>query len=181
MSIASQLQHFLNQQQVAYQVVCHPYSNNPLHTARVACVPARQMIKALMLEDASGYVMAVMPSLNRLVLPWINHRMNRRLSLVKETALKQLLPDCEVGAIPALGIAYGFETIWDESLAAIYELYFEGGNHRELVHLQRDDFQRLLHDQPRATISCYQDQPAAINDSSVAQTAPRTAPSRSYL
>ena len=158
MSIAPKLQSFLNQNGVDYEVVSHPYSDRALNTATVACVPAKNMTKAVVLQDNEGYVMAIVPSVNKLIPRWINARLNRHLNLVNEHRLDNLFPDCESGAIPAIGTAYGIKTCWDDELNALHDLYFQGGNHRELVHLQREQFKQLLQGEPHAAISCPSDE-----------------------
>ena len=154
MTIASRLQAYLTEHQIDYEVVSHPYSERALDTAHVACVPVKNMAKAVILKDTEGYVMAIVPSINKLMLSWINTKMDRRLNLVTEPQLRTLFPDCDTGAVPAMGIAYGLKTCWDDELNSVQDLYIEGGSHRDLVHLQREQFKRLLQGQPHAAISC---------------------------
>lgn len=154
MTIATRLQTYLNEHQIDYEVVSHPYSERALDTAHVACVPVKNMAKAVILKDTEGYVMAIVPSINKLMLSWINTKMDRHLNLVTEQQLKDLFPDCDAGAVPAMGIAYGLKTCWDDELNSVQDLYIEGGSHRDLVHLQREQFKRLLQGQPHAAISC---------------------------
>ncbi|WP_299727531.1 YbaK/EbsC family protein [uncultured Endozoicomonas sp.] len=154
MSIAPRLKSFLNRNDIDYEVVSHPYSDGALNTANVACVPAKNMTKAVVLKDEQGYVMTILPSVNKLMLRWVNSKLNRHLHLVSEHGLEELFPDCESGAIPAIGTAYGIKTCWDDELNAVQDLYFQGGNHRELVHLQREQFKQLLQGEPHAAISC---------------------------
>ena len=154
MTIATRLQTYLNEHQIDYEVVSHPYSERALDTAHVACVPVKNMAKAVILKDTDGYVMAIVPSINKLMLSWINTKMDRHLNLVTEQQLRNLFPDCDAGAVPAMGTAYGLKTCWDDELNSVQDLYIEGGNHRDLVHLQREQFKRLLQGQPHAAISC---------------------------
>ena len=165
MSIAPKLQAFLHTNQADYEVVSHPYSDRALETAHMACVPVKNMAKAIVLRDNEGYVMAVVPSMNKLMLRWINSQLNRHLCLVTEHNLEELFPDCETGSVPAIGTAYGMETCWDDELNAVHDLYFQGGNHRELVHLEREQFKRLLQGQPHAAISCDPDEAEVYSNS----------------
>ena len=52
--------------------------------------------------------------------------------------------DCATGAIPPLGPVYGLDVIVDHSLMGQPEIYFEGGDHRELICVAGRDFPRLL-------------------------------------
>ena len=112
MTIARKLQTFLNENQADYELVCHPYAERALNTAHSACIPVKNMTKAVVLHDSEGYVMAIMPSMNKLMLRWINTKMDRHLQLVTEKELRELFPDCDSGAVPALGTAYGMNTCW---------------------------------------------------------------------
>ena len=49
-----------------------------------------------------------------------------------------------LGAVPPTGPAYDLETLVDEELDKQPEVYFESGDHRTLVHVTGDGFQRLM-------------------------------------
>ena len=70
--------------------------------------------------------------------------MQRHLRLATEAELKDLFEDCELGAIPPFGPAYGMETVWDESLENIPEVYVEAGDHEELIRIDGKTFLGLL-------------------------------------
>ena len=61
-----------------------------------------------------------------------------------EIDLADVFSDCETGAVPALGPAYDLDTIVDPSLRGQQDIYFEGGDHKELVHLAGEDFEELM-------------------------------------
>ena len=154
MAIAQQLQSFLHNHHADYELVCHPYSERALDTARLACIPVKNMTKAVVLHDEQGYLMAIMPSMNKLMLRWINTKLDRHLRLATEKELRKLFPDCDTGAVPAMGAAYGMSTCWDDELNSVQDVYLEAGNHRELVHMHREQFKELLQGQVHAAISC---------------------------
>jgi Ala-tRNA(Pro) deacylase len=83
----------------------------------------------------------------------VHRQLNRRLGLATDRELTDLFKDCEPGAIPPLGRAYGLETILDESLNGWQDVYFEGGDHVALVHVTGEDFLRLMADAPRGEFS----------------------------
>ncbi len=158
MTISHHLETFLNQNDANYDVVSHPYTERTLDTAHSACIPTSTMAKAVVLKDEQGLVMAVMPANNRLMLKLLNQCMNRHLKLVQESTLKELFPDCQPGAIPAIGQAWGIPTAFDDALNGTTDIYFEAGNHRELVHMHRDQFLQLMGSQVHETISCTQEE-----------------------
>jgi Ala-tRNA(Pro) deacylase len=46
--------------------------------------------------------------------------------------------------VPALGEAYNVPMLVDESLLRLPDVYFEGGDHEDLVHVAGDDFRALM-------------------------------------
>jgi Ala-tRNA(Pro) deacylase len=70
-----------------------------------------------------------------------------------EDEFKKLFGDCETGAVPALGEAYGLKVIWDDELAYTADVYIEAGDHEHLIWLERRDFRKLMKDLPHTIIS----------------------------
>ena len=66
--------------------------------------------------------------------------------MANEEQIETLFIDCEPGAVPALGAAYGLKVIVDDSLAKEPEVFLEGGDHASLVHVSGSTFQQLLAD-----------------------------------
>ena len=153
MAISITLKSYLESRQVHYDTLEHFHTETAMNSAHTAHVPFHQMAKAVVLEDASGFVLSVLPSNNRLNLDWVNEDMGRNLELAREDELDALFEDCETGAVPALGDAYGLQVIWDEQLNYATEIYFEAGDHEHLVHLSGDDFRELMSDLPHGVIS----------------------------
>ncbi len=158
MPIARKLHRFLNDHHAEYELVSHPYSERAMDTAHSACVPVKNMTKAVVLHDKQGYVMAIMPSMNKLMLRWLNTKLDRHLDLATEKEINRLFPDCSQGAVPPMGMAYGINTCWDDELNSVQDLYLEAGDHRELIHLNREQFKALFHGQSHAAISCDPDE-----------------------
>ncbi len=154
MTIASRLAAFLEQSQIDFDIVSHPYAERALDTAHNACIPSRTMAKAVVLEDEKGVMMAVLPANNNLNLDWLNHHLDRHLHLMQESSLKNVFPDCQLGAIPAIGQPWGISMACDNTLDTVTDIYLEGGNHRELVHMHREQYQSLTHSALHETISC---------------------------
>ena len=116
MPIAMTLKSYLDDHEVSYDTVEHPHTESAVDSAKSAHVPPHQMAKAVVLEDSAGFIVAVLPSSNRLNLGWVNEELERDLKLATEDELKALFRDCETGAIPALSTAYGLKVIWDDQL-----------------------------------------------------------------
>lgn len=153
MGIASTLREYLDQAGVRYELVHHLYARNSKAAAVAARVPEDQLAKPVLLEDQKGYVMAVVPASRRVELSQLEKALGRRLTLATERELRDLFADCRKGAMPPLGQAYGVEVVWDDCLAASPDIYFEAGDHTDLVHMSGKEFTFLMARTPHGAIS----------------------------
>jgi Ala-tRNA(Pro) deacylase len=153
MTIAASVQNHLDREGVRYELVMHEHTRDSNHSAQAAHIPGDQLAKCVMLEDSEGYLMAVLPATHKVDLGAVHRQLNRRLGLATDRELADLFKDCEPGAIPPLGQAYGIETFLDDSLDGSRDVYFEAGDHVALVHVTGNDFLRLMADAPRGHIS----------------------------
>jgi len=147
MAIAITLSRYLDNQQIDYELLAHSPTHCSSEILRKTGIPGTKLAKSVVLEDARGYVMAVIPADHKLQIDRISHMLGRKLFLTPEDELPQLFGDCQMGAIPACGAAYGLETVWDDTLAEQPDIYFEAGDHRQLVHMDGAQFQRMMHHQ----------------------------------
>ncbi|HSO07034.1 MAG TPA: YbaK/EbsC family protein [Pelomicrobium sp.] len=144
MAIAETLEKYLNERQVSYDIVNHAKTGSSLRSATVAHVPAHRVAKAVILEDDGGYLMAVLPAHRHVHLGTLSKCLGRKLGLATEDETRAIFPDCAVGAIPPVGEAYGLATVVDDELAEEPEIFFESGDHEELIHMKTYDFMQLL-------------------------------------
>ena len=147
MSIASTVERYLHSSPAHFDLIDHPHTATSLQAAGISHIPREKMAKGVMLEDDSDhYVLAVLPATQKVELDRLKAQMNRDFHLANERKFRKTFNDCEHGAVPPLGAAYGVETIWDEGLLGAGDLYFEAGDHKTLVHMKTSDFIRLLGD-----------------------------------
>ncbi len=144
MTIATTLKSFLDERSVPYEVVRHPTTPSASRSAEAAHVPGDQFAKAVVLKDHSRYMLAALPATRRLQLGRLHHELGEHVGLSTEDETRDLFPDCERGAVPALGTAYGIEMLVDDSLADQDEVFIEGGDHQSLVRLSGEAFRSLL-------------------------------------
>lgn len=152
MSIAAMVRTCLSDAGVQYEIIEHPRTSNSTHTAEAAHVPGEMLAKSVLLEDGEKYLMAVVPATRSVDLGALHRRLGRAIGLATEEEVARLFADCEPGAVPPLGQIYGIETILDEAFVEAEDVYFEGGDHRALVHVNGSDFLKLMGDVPRARI-----------------------------
>lgn len=144
MSISSTLQGCLSSRGSHYDVVQHLYTYFTCDTAEAAHVPGDRLAKTVLFADGYGYVAAVLPSTYHVQLPAFCATTGRNLELAEESDLRNLFPDCQLGALPPVAMAYGVPTYMDESLIAQPDIYFEAGDHQELIHMRLAQFLKLM-------------------------------------
>lgn len=153
MGIAMTLQEYLSDRHIDYDVVTHERTSSSLQTARASHIPSDCIAKGVVLTREGGYVMAVLPASSRVQLGAIEKMLQCHVQLATEDEINSIFPDCEVGAVPAIGAAYALDCVVDENLDAQPEIYLEGGDHRSLIHLPRERFSDLMKDAPRGDIA----------------------------
>src|SRR2546425_13277866 len=136
-------------------MITHERTPDSNHSAQVAHIPGDRLAKCVMLEDDKGFLMAVVPASHKVDLGAVRRQLNRELGLATDRELVELFKDCEPGALPPLGLAYGIDTILDESLVDAPDNYFEAGGHRALGYVRGSGFFQFVAKAARGQISHY--------------------------
>ncbi len=144
MTIATTLETYLSQHEIDYELLTHPHSGSSHETAVAAHVPEDHVAKAVIVRDAEAYFAVVIPADSWLKTEAVNRELNRVLKLASEDEIAEIFNDCEAGAAPPVGEAYGIETLLDKSLTTLANVYFEAGDHEQLVHVNGNNFLALL-------------------------------------
>jgi Ala-tRNA(Pro) deacylase len=100
----------------------------------------------VVLKGEDGFMLAVLPASRHIDFGELRKELGRYVDVANEEQIETLFVDCEVGAVPALGAAYGLKVIVDDSLVSEPEIYLEGGDHASLVHVSGATFRELLAD-----------------------------------
>jgi Ala-tRNA(Pro) deacylase len=154
MPISPRLAGYLDERRARYELCDHAPTDTSAQTARCAHVPPRHLAKSVILEDERGCVMAVLAADQRVHIGELARLLGRHnLHLSDEARVKLLFHDCAPGAVPAFGMAWGMETIVDQTLISIPEVYIEAGDHEQLIKLTREDFNALMRDARHAHFS----------------------------
>ena len=144
MGLAPRLETWLARNGARYDVVAHPRSHTSIETADLADIPGDRLVKGVVLEDDEGKLLAVLPATRSVHIGHLTTQLNRRLRLADPGDLPGVFSDCEAGAIPPVGPAYGLRTLVDDSLDGEQEVYFEAGDHEHLVHMTASQFRALI-------------------------------------
>jgi len=149
MTMSLTLEEYLNQHNSSYDLIPHPHTGSSMETAEEAHVPGMRLAKAVVIRDDDRYLMVVVPSAEHVDMTVLRQQFGHAVVLASEAELADLFPDCEVGAVPPFGAAWGVDTFVDETLLAESEVFFEAGDHEAVVRVTGDQFERLLEDAER--------------------------------
>ncbi len=153
MPMSRRLRWYLDARGVKYEVLPHLRTHTSLQTAREAHVAPERLAKSVLLEDEQGYLMAILPASRRIELERLERQTGRHLELATEPELVERFHDCQVGAVPPLGEAFGIRTLIDDSLLVAEDIYFEAGDHEDVVHVDGDSFRELMADAMHGSFS----------------------------
>lgn len=142
MTIAPTVERYLADHEIDYRVLAH--APTPAAAAQATHVSGDRVAKAVVLRDGDGFLLAVLPASHHVSLELLQVQRGRPVSLASEQEASDLFPDCDVGAIPPIGQAYGVDMLVDESLAGADPICFEGGDHQSLIRVGGAQFERLM-------------------------------------
>lgn len=143
MAIAPILQKHLDRN-VTYEVITHDPTMSSTRTAQACHVSGDRLAKAIVLRHDGRYMLAVLPATHHVRLSDLKTQIGDDVDLADETEIRQLFPDCALGAIPPVGEAYELDVIVDDSIQEQPDVYLEGGDHATLVHMDQAQFARLM-------------------------------------
>lgn len=145
MPIPHDLRSFLKEQHIQYRSLYHPSAYTAQQLAHVEHIKGQRIAKSVVLKAGDEFVLAVMPAAYKIDFGLMKKVVGKEeLRLATETEIKQLFPDCEIGAIPPFGNIYRLKVFVDESLRANDEIIFSAGTHREAVQMRYDDFEKSV-------------------------------------
>ncbi len=153
MAISITIQNYLENLGIDYVPLPHDHTVTSSLTAEASHIPGSRLIKAVILKDEDCYMTALLPASHHLRLNELQDLLGREVELATEEEFSALFDDCDVGAVPALGMAYGLEVIVEDDLAKYGDLFFEGGDHETLVHMQAEAFESLVTKAPHGHFS----------------------------
>lgn len=156
MTISKKLKRYLDEEGIRYDAVPHPRTATASETAEAAHVPGECVAKTVVIHHEGGYALAVVPSSDRVDLTALQSLLDRRLGLASEKEISQLFHDCDIGAAPPVGAAYGVMTVVDKSLDDRDDIWFEAGDHKTLVHVTGAEFGQLMRDAAHEAISYHE-------------------------
>jgi len=153
MTIAKKVGDFIDEFGVDYHVITHERTESSSRTAWASHIKGGHIAKTVVLHDGERYLLGVVPATHRVELDTLGDILDCRLTLATEGEAARLFDDCSVGADPPLGMAYGLPVVVDDALLEEDDIFFEGGDHKSLVHVTNDGFEKLMKDAQHARFS----------------------------
>jgi len=146
MSIAPEVERFLSEEGVKYEVIKHPTAYTAAEEAAVAHISGYDWAKTVIFfTPEEEPIMAVLPASYHVNPDLLEDLVGAgELRLAEESQFSVLFPNCEPGAMPPLGNLYGQRVFVDLRLAEDEEIVFNAGDHQEAVRLRYSDFERMV-------------------------------------
>lgn len=137
---------YLMSRRVHFVRLLHQPAASATRRAQCLHVPGRHVAKAVLVRSGQDYVLAVLPATHRIDLDRLGQCLHAAdLRIAGEEEIERVFVDCERGAIPPFGRAYGLKTIVDASLAGASEIIIEGNLRHEGMRLRYRDYEEIEH------------------------------------
>jgi Ala-tRNA(Pro) deacylase len=145
MAISRKLKDYLDREHVHYEILPHPEAYRAVTIAHTLHAPEREMAKVVIVKVDGRFVMTVLPASWNVDL----HRLRelfapQHVRLATEDEIKDLFPDCNLGAMPPFGNLYGLDVYVDQSLTEDEQIIFQGGTYSKAVRMRYADFAALV-------------------------------------
>jgi HD-like signal output (HDOD) protein/prolyl-tRNA editing enzyme YbaK/EbsC (Cys-tRNA(Pro) deacylase) len=144
MGLPTNIRNFLDRRQVHYETLLHRRTATLGQAADACDVPISRLVRAVILVDAQGLLMAVLPADHVLDFEALCSLLHRDLELVPGNQLTAIFDDCEPRSYPPLAPAYDLEVVVDTAIDRMDVVTFEPGVHNTLLQVSRSDFRSLL-------------------------------------
>jgi Ala-tRNA(Pro) deacylase len=142
---ATKLKEFLDNHGVKYVSIRHSPAFTATEVAASAHVAGRDFAKTIVVRIDDSFALVVLPASRRLVVADLRELLQTPLvRLATEAEIRDLFPDCELGAMPPFGHLYGLPVYVAESLVNEPEIAFNAGTHTEAIKMSYEDFDGLV-------------------------------------
>ncbi|MFV2062081.1 MAG: aminoacyl-tRNA deacylase [Chloroflexota bacterium] len=137
---------WLDAESIEHEIHEHDRSLTATATARAEKVDPRSFEKVIWVRSAErGDALMVLDAEDHLDLRKAREVLRSgRVKLVSEDELERLAPDCEPGAMPAIGSLFGLPTYADLAVREDPEISFNAGSHTFAVRVDRAAWEKAL-------------------------------------
>jgi Ala-tRNA(Pro) deacylase len=145
MSCKENLEAFLREHSVQFEVHHHPLAYTAQRVAQAEHVSGRMVVKVVMAFADGKMVMLALPAHRNANLAKAAEVAGaKEVRLAHEDEFAAAFPDCDVGAMPPFGNLYGIPVYVDSELAEDETIVFNAGTHEDTIHMTFTDFRQLV-------------------------------------
>src|SRR5438105_122779 len=134
---------FLEERQVTFETMLHPPAFTAQKRARFLHITGRQVIKCVLLASGTGFILAILRSIDQVDLEALGAYLGVPVRLADEDNIADQFRDCERGAMTPFGSAYGMRTLLEESIRPEHFILFEAQQHAVAIRIKCRDFEML--------------------------------------
>ena len=134
---------YLDQQGISYEVVEHDERFTAAGEARAAGVEPHNAVKSLLLRDAEGYELAVIPASERLDPKKVREALDRNMRLATEEEMGTDFGQFDLGALPPLGPMLPAPELVDQRVLEHEKVLCNAGDHRHSVLVDPKDLVKV--------------------------------------
>jgi Ala-tRNA(Pro) deacylase len=139
----SAVSEYLEKQSVPFEATSHDETYTSIDEAKALGIAADEVLKAVVLQAASGYRLAVIPASRRLDMNLVHKAMDdKHARLATEEELEREFPAYELGAFPPLGSLLSMPTYADPEVMKHDTVVFAAGTRTESVKVRTEDLFR---------------------------------------
>jgi Ala-tRNA(Pro) deacylase len=148
MPLLERLRSLFDSRHIPYSLTTHRPATRASEMAWLEHLPAWEVAKCVVVFGNSRFHMIVVPADRHVDLYEVASVLGvDHVRLAAEEELSTLFPDCELGAMPPLGVLYGLPVTLDADLASETMITFAAGRHTESIHMRIEDFRKLTQPQ----------------------------------
>jgi Ala-tRNA(Pro) deacylase len=142
---AEAVAHFLDRKHVTYELIEHQATYAARQEAIAAGSAAPRMAKTVVLHDADGYRIAIIPASERVDLDKARKVFGAGadMRLATESEIAQDFPAFDPGALPPLRGLLGTPEVLDTRLLPYHRIFCSAGDHRHTLKISIEEIQRV--------------------------------------
>lgn len=145
MAKASDLQRYLNNNGIPYQIIEHDPAFSAHGVSVATHVAEKEIAKTVILQIDGKFWMTVLRGDYKINLHMIKQAFAaHHVHLAHEEDLNTLFPDCQLGTMPPFGNLYGVPVLVDQALADDDQISFNACCYTKVVKIKYEDFRRLV-------------------------------------
>jgi Ala-tRNA(Pro) deacylase len=145
MSVLNKLKEYLDENNIRYMIIYHSPAYTGQELAESVHISGKEIAKTVILKAGGGYLMAVLPASWKINFDYLEEQVAAKgLRLADEDEIKDLFPDCEVGAMPPFGNIYDMPVYAASALSEDDEIIFNAGTHTDAIRMSYNDYIRLV-------------------------------------